>query len=326
MKLFRFALAAGFCFAALASLAGEPAKPPAPPPPPTTPAKTPTPPATPTAPATPPPVAPALPKGAVLYFNFDQSEPAGNVSDKSGNKNNGHLSGAKWASAGRFGGGCEFTAKNDCIQVADSDSLHMKHATFIAWFKTAKADPVWRRLLDKRVDRGFALCIGGDAAGMQSKGKVAFTVNGCTPCLSDNTVTDGNWHHAAATYDGENLRLYVDGVPQKSVVPLKGEIVTTHEPLTIGLNRYNPTQQEQDNVFDGALDEVAIFNRVLTAEEIKALVPVVVADAAPGTPGKPKFTKQQVAGRLRELKYLFEQGLLTEDFYARKVAECEASQ
>ena len=40
--------------------------------------------------------------------------------------------------------------------------------------------------------------------------------------------------------------------------------------------------------------------------------------------GKPKFTKQQVAGRLRQLKLLFEDGLLTEDFYDRKVAECEA--
>lgn len=39
--------------------------------------------------------------------------------------------------------------------------------------------------------------------------------------------------------------------------------------------------------------------------------------------GKPKFTKQQVAGRLRQLKILFEDGLLTEEYYDRKVAECE---
>jgi hypothetical protein len=40
----------------------------------------------------------------------------------------------------------------------------------------------------------------------------------------------------------------------------------------------------------------------------------------------PKFTKQQVAGRLRQLKLLFDEGLLTDEFYARKVAECEAVQ
>jgi hypothetical protein len=47
--------------------------------------------------------------------------------------------------------------------------------------------------------------------------------------------------------------------------------------------------------------------------------------ATKAVPGKPKFTKQQVAGRLRELKLLFEEELLTDDFYDLKVAECEAA-
>jgi hypothetical protein len=42
--------------------------------------------------------------------------------------------------------------------------------------------------------------------------------------------------------------------------------------------------------------------------------------------GKPQFTKQQITGRLRQLKLLFEEGLLTDDFYDLKVAECEAAQ
>jgi hypothetical protein len=49
-----------------------------------------------------------------------------------------------------------------------------------------------------------------------------------------------------------------------------------------------------------------------------------VAATGPG-PSKPKFTKQQIAGRLRELKLLFEEELLTDDFYDRKVAECETA-
>ena len=50
--------------------------------------------------------------------------------------------------------------------------------------------------------------------------------------------------------------------------------------------------------------------------------PVVATNSVAG---KPKFTKQQVAGRLRELKLLFEEELLTDDFYDQKVAECEAA-
>lgn len=41
---------------------------------------------------------------------------------------------------------------------------------------------------------------------------------------------------------------------------------------------------------------------------------------------KPTFTKQQVERRLRELKGLYDRGLLTQAFYDRKVKECEAPQ
>lgn len=43
-------------------------------------------------------------------------------------------------------------------------------------------------------------------------------------------------------------------------------------------------------------------------------------------PAAPKFTKQQVAGRLRQLNLLYEEGMLTEEFYAGKMAECEAAE
>jgi hypothetical protein len=56
---------------------------------------------------------------------------------------------------------------------------------------------------------------------------------------------------------------------------------------------------------------------------VKATSPLAAVNSAAA---KPKFTKQQVAGRLRQLKLLFDEGLLTDEFYARKVAECEAAQ
>ncbi len=49
------------------------------------------------------------------------------------------------------------------------------------------------------------------------------------------------------------------------------------------------------------------------------------ANIAKATPA-PKFSKQQVAARLRQLKLLFNEGLLTDTFYSNKVAECETVQ
>jgi hypothetical protein len=48
------------------------------------------------------------------------------------------------------------------------------------------------------------------------------------------------------------------------------------------------------------------------------------APPAGSAPANTKFTKQQVASRLKQLKILFEEGLLTDAFYGEKVAECEA--
>jgi hypothetical protein len=56
----------------------------------------------------------------------------------------------------------------------------------------------------------------------------------------------------------------------------------------------------------------------------KAVPVLAQANASTEEVKKPTFTKQQIAGRLRQLKTLFEEGLLTDEFYSLRVAECKA--
>jgi hypothetical protein len=67
----------------------------------------------------------------------------------------------------------------------------------------------------------------------------------------------------------------------------------------------------------GMTNGVTLTNMVVTTN-------VTISTNLPAA--KPKFTKQQIAGRLRELKLLFEEGLLTDDFFEVKVAECDVAQ
>ena len=55
-------------------------------------------------------------------------------------------------------------------------------------------------------------------------------------------------------------------------------------------------------------------------------VPTNAPTATASSNTKAKFTPQQIAGRLRQLRNLFDEGLLTEAFYKEKVAECYAQQ
>jgi len=66
--------------------------------------------------------------------------------------------------------------------------------------------------------------------------------------------------------------------------------------------------------------------RVAHARPPTEVQPKPVVASANSAATTPKFTKQQVVGRLRQLKLLFEEGLLTDDFYNDKVAECEGGQ
>lgn len=86
--------------------------------------------------------------------------------------------------------------------------------------------------------------------------------------VSPSTVADGGWHHAVGTLGGAGLQLYVDG-----------ELVASRSETT-GADRYNgywrvggdtvsgwsPSSPRQD--FSGDLDEIAVYERALSAGEI----------------------------------------------------------
>ena len=83
---------------------------------------------------------------------------------------------------------------------------------------------------------------------------------------SITTLIPDQWYHVADTYDGSEARVYIDGgldaTGDESAVPL-----TNTSLLFFG-------QRGDDNsslFFDGLLDEVSIYNRALTAEEISAI-------------------------------------------------------
>lgn len=261
------------------------------------------------------------PQGLVLHYSFDPASVTnGTIIDKSSLHNDGHVTGAKWVSAGKQGGAMEFTAAKDCITVANHSSLNPKKLTLVVWFKTAKSDAVTQQIIDQHATRGYALSIAGASKKSASRGRLVFTINGHNVCWSDNALTDGAWHQGAAVFDGKEMSLYIDGILQKMSAACPEGITANRDDLAIGLNQANPDEQEKARSFEGTLDEIMIFNRALTGDEIKSLISAVDPSF-----GKARFTQKQVAGQLRNLKLLYEEGLLTEKFYNKKVAECEAA-
>jgi hypothetical protein len=142
----------------------------------------------------------------------------------------------------------------------------------------------------------------------------------------------------------------LSGTQEVARLTIKTTLAETAEPVNLTVaGSAKIGEQEVSHEAVPAEDRMQAFlwRHLVPAAELKALVfnpsappppkrvPRARPPAAPDTnttvvatnsvAGKPKFTKQQVAGRLRELKLLFEEDLLTDDFYDQKVAECEAA-
>lgn len=77
-------------------------------------------------------------------------------------------------------------------------------------------------------------------------------------------TSTGQWAHIVGTYDGGQLRLYLDGVAVSNVAST-GSIVASSADLVFGA-----ASGGEDYFFSGVLDEVAIYDHALTAERVGA--------------------------------------------------------
>ena len=249
--------------------------------------------------------------GMVLHFSMDELR-ANAFTDLVSSNALGHANGVRIAAQGKLGSAAEFTAKNSSIQVPDGSALNPRQLTFALWFKTDRDTAAVRTLAEKNAAKGYALTLLGGGKENPKRGKLRASVCG-RDIVSAAPVTDGLWHHAALTFDGETAKLYIDGSLQKPTAACQGEIASASHDLMLGASRSAPTAREKETPLGGVIDEVTLFSRALDSSEIKRLI----------SSAKPKFTKQQVERRLKELKELLDRGLILQDFYDRKVEECE---
>ncbi|MDM5264393.1 DUF5011 domain-containing protein [Sulfurovum sp. XTW-4] len=112
--------------------------------------------------------------------------------------------------------------------------------------------------------------------GMESTGEVLFTlqdrdgVGAAYPTIKSTTpINDGDWHHIAAVRDGStgDTILYVDGSAEASYNFTSTGGFAASTPVTIG---YFINDGSAGFYFDGVLDEIFVYNRVLSATEIQA--------------------------------------------------------
>jgi len=193
-------------------------------------------------------------EGLVLWYDFNRCQ----AIDLSGHGNNGTIYGAQCVQ-GRSGRALSFDGVDDYVEVPDNPSLDSPYLSVSAWIKTNvtpdEADDILRRVSP------FAL-------------RITTSCQAQFHCLIDGTwyhadgctqISLGEWHHIIGTFDGSTIRVYVDGVEDGNY-SISGTIDSATHPLLIGKGAGG-----YGRYFNGTIDEVRIYNRALSEEEIKWL-------------------------------------------------------
>jgi hypothetical protein len=205
--------------------------------------------------------------------------------DSSGNRNNGQIKGnAAWVK-GVSGEALKFNGADVYVEIPHSESLNMRQAlTVCAWIKIDQKASIGRILAVVDKTRGSMFNKSWSlywddrviANGMQA---IAFAItkgagNGFSNLQVDTAVEDDGWHFVTGTFDTTapeyQQRLYIDGnlvARKKNSAVMTGNTI----PVFIGIAWLNVPAEDGGAWFNGIIDEVRIYNRALSADEVSAI-------------------------------------------------------
>ena len=209
------------------------------------------------------------------WWKFDDASGTTAV-DSSGNGNDGTLNGNdhghghgngnggtdQWIT-GAVGGALDFDGRNDYINCGNDQSLgitgtQITVAAWVRWDSNDAWSAIAMRTSSGNWDDGYGLYAHSD-------GTVNFYVTKYNRNRAVKAFSaDGQWHHIVGTYDGSSVRIWVDGV-EGTPDSYSGDISNANDDFEIARgtsNRYN---------FNGAIDDVCIYDHVLTTGEITEL-------------------------------------------------------
>ena len=167
------------------------------------------------------------------------------------------------ASVNVNGGTLALDGVNDHVLVANNIALNNANWTIESWFKTAAhtaaGDVNIGRIVSKAQGTG-----GNQYSLYMSQGKIFVATNTISTTIlsTASTFNDDQWHHASGVYDGNTLKLYVDGNLVQSAA-VTGTPTLDTKNMFIG--SYDGTQQ----FFDGQVEEVRVWASARTAAEVR---------------------------------------------------------
>ncbi len=203
-------------------------------------------------------LSPACASGRANLVSWWRAEK--NATDAVGT-NHGTLAGNVAFAPGVAGQAFVFDGTNDGVQLGQPASLQLQDFTIEAWVK--RSDPSLTTVTGESGGSLFGWNTGGYGFGIYNDGRVNLTKIGVSVVNTAPVLVDLAWHHVAVTKVGSAVTFYVDGVAYP-VSPYDPGFVFSGS-AAIG------ARGDLTHSFLGQLDEMSVYARALSAEEIQAI-------------------------------------------------------
>ena len=215
----------------------------------------------------------ATPPNQVTALSFSEGSGT-SAADSSGADHDGILvNGPTWT-PGKFGNGLSLDGSNEFVLVGNSDTLNLGTSDFTiaAWIKR-QATSTEHTIVSKTASGSWTS--GGKEFFINgSDGKLAFGNFGVGQVFSTGAISnDGLWHYVAMTFanSSNTVSFYIDAVASGTN--------TLNPPADVGGHVVKIGGHPAGHYFQGQLDEVRIFSRVLSPSEIQSIMNTAIPPA-----------------------------------------------
>lgn len=200
----------------------------------------------------------------VGYWSFDEED---GVKDLSGNGHDGILHGNPQYVDGKIGEALEFNGINDYVAIPHDIAISELDALSVAAWIQPKKHGAWVAVIEKGVHENWSY-----GFFIEPDGTLSFEVstgpnNNLVCCIGDVQLQLGEWYHIFGSYDGENVRAYVNGKLEGVMTGSDVVHITDGLPLTVG-------SRNGQNHFTGVVDELTLWNEAITVAQSMEPSPV----------------------------------------------------
>ncbi|MBL6929790.1 MAG: hypothetical protein ISR44_11520, partial [Rhodospirillales bacterium] len=237
----------------------------------------------------------------IHFWNFEDHD-GGPLEDKIGSADGQEMGSVEFDDDGRFGDGAELASgdgdgdgydgghgrghdhhggghgrghdddDDDAIAIPHTEDMELDSGTVTVWFQSPNVDKkqgIMSKDSEHKNDGDFTMRVD------DGKVEVRFESDDHSFKVEGGDLSDNSWHQATFSWGEDGMKLYVDG-ELVDTNDYAGGMADNLNPLVLGASAHKTDEGEADeddlkNFFEGQMDDVAVFDRALTADEIGGL-------------------------------------------------------